>query len=235
MQHSLRVADLWQLQEIDSALDARRASLEDAESRLGDAEELDATRAQSAQLSEELRAARATQKDIELQVEDLRAKIAPPEQKLYDGSVRNPKELQALQADVDQLKRQLATLEDLDLEAMSAVEAAEAQDRAKASEVGGLAAAWEEEQAALGERVEHLMAEISVYEAQRLELAEAISAEVLGRYDHIRRAHQGRGVAKLNRNLCTGCRISLPVNIVTKARAGSVLMQCPNCERILFA
>ena len=42
-------------------------------------------------------------------------------------------------------------------------------------------------------------------------------------------------MAKLDRNLCLGCRISLPANFVTKARAGNTLVQCPNCERMLVA
>jgi predicted nucleic acid-binding Zn-ribbon protein len=41
-------------------------------------------------------------------------------------------------------------------------------------------------------------------------------------------------MARLDRNLCLGCRISLPVSTVNRARAGAVVVQCPNCERILF-
>ena len=41
-------------------------------------------------------------------------------------------------------------------------------------------------------------------------------------------------MAKLDRDLCTGCRISLPTNMVNKARSGNALVQCPNCERILY-
>jgi hypothetical protein len=39
-----RLDDLWQLQEIDLAIDARRAALDDALARLGDSEELTAAR-----------------------------------------------------------------------------------------------------------------------------------------------------------------------------------------------
>ena len=41
------IADLWKLQEIDVALDARRASLEDAQARLGETEDLLAVRARA--------------------------------------------------------------------------------------------------------------------------------------------------------------------------------------------
>ena len=72
-------------------------------------------------------------------------------------------------------------------------------------------------------------------EERRNVQAEEVDGKLLANYDRIRRAHQGRGIAKLDRNLCLGCRISLPSNMVNKARAGSALEQCPNCERILYA
>jgi predicted nucleic acid-binding Zn-ribbon protein len=80
-----------------------------------------------------------------------------------------------------------------------------------------------------------LRSEIAGYDEQRGERAEYIDGDLLRTYDHVRRAHQGKGVAKVDRNLCLGCRISLPVSTVNKARNPNNLIQCPNCERILYA
>jgi predicted nucleic acid-binding Zn-ribbon protein len=228
-------SDLWKLQEVDSALDARRASLEDAESRMGETEELVAARARVDELREELRRAQSAQKDIEVEADDLKAKITPQETKLYSGAIKNPKELKDLQADIDQLKRHLSSVEDRDLEALSAVEAAEGEARAATAELAVMEAAWQEEQGELTSRGAHLREEIAAYELERDGMAADVDAALLLTYDRLRRAHQGRGVAKLDRNLCLGCRISLPTAIVNRARGGSTLVQCPNCERILVA
>jgi predicted nucleic acid-binding Zn-ribbon protein len=82
--------------------------------------------------------------------------------------------------------------------------------------------------------VERLAGEIAILERQREEQVVEIEPDLVSTYNHVRRAHQGKGVARLDRNLCLGCRISLPVSTVNKARAGVVVMQCPNCERILY-
>ncbi|HEY8172886.1 MAG TPA: C4-type zinc ribbon domain-containing protein [Dehalococcoidia bacterium] len=230
-----RIGDLWQLQEIDSALDARRASLEDADARLGESEDIAAARVVLDERAAAVRHAEGTQKDVELQADDLKSKIGPAEQKLYSGSIKNPKELSDLQADIDQLKRQLSATEDRDLEALTAVEAAEAERRIAAAEVDALESAWRDEQTELRDRVARLRSEIADYEEQREERLEYVDSSLLPTYDQLRRAHQGRAVAKLDRNLCLGCRISLPVSTVNKARAGNALVQCPNCERILYA
>lgn len=231
----MRTADLARLQEIDLALDARRASIEDAEARLGESEEVAAARAVVEQRRTDLRAAEGTQNDVELEAETLKGKIGPAETKLYSGSIKNPKELGDLQADIDQLKRQLTAVEDRQLEAISAAESAEGELRAAQAELDALEAAWREEQAEMRERIDRVAVEVAEYEAAREERVASIDPDLVKMYDRIRRAHQGRGVAKLDRNLCTGCRISLPVNMVNKTRAGTALIQCPNCERILYS
>jgi predicted nucleic acid-binding Zn-ribbon protein len=230
-----RIADLWVLQEIDSALDIRRGQLADAQERLGDPEELLAARARVADLREGARRAWSSQKDIEAEAEPIKAKIAAADEKLYGGSVRNPKELSDLQADVEQLKRQLSAVEDRDLEALGALESAEQELREAEATLASLEAATREEQAELNERIARLTGEVGQYEAERRDAASAIEDTVLRVYDHVRRAHQGRGVARLDRSLCTGCRITLPTTMVNKARSGQALVQCPTCERILFA
>ena len=126
-------------------------------------------------------------------------------------------------------------VEDRDLEAIAGVEAADKDLRDAKAELEAIEAAHREEQRELSQRIAHLRAEIAEYEGQRSARLEYVEDELLKRYDHIRRAHQGRAIAKLDRNLCLGCRISLPLQLVNKAKAGSALVQCPNCERILYA
>jgi predicted nucleic acid-binding Zn-ribbon protein len=230
-----RTADLWRLQETDTALDARRASLHDAEARVGESDELIALRARHQDAQRALHDVQTLQKDIDVEAETLKAKIGPQETRLYSGQIKNPKELADLQADIDQLKRHLAAVEDRDLDAMSQVESAQGDARALAGELAALEAAWSAEQAELKDRIERLTGEIAALDAERTEQAQSIEPELLKRYEHVRRTHQGRAVARLDRNLCTGCRISLPTNVVNRARAGGALVHCPNCERILYA
>jgi predicted nucleic acid-binding Zn-ribbon protein len=231
----MRTADLWRLQEIDSALDARRATVEDARARLGESDDVAAARTLLEEKISVHRAAQSAQKDLELQADEVRSKIGPGEQRLYSGVIKNPKELSDLQHDIEQHKRQLSAIEDQDIEALTALEAAEREAREARQDLEALEQAWRQEQAELSERIERLTEEIAGYEAERRDQAADIEPGLLRVYDHVRRAHQGRGVARLDRNLCLGCRISLPTSTVNKARAGNALVQCPNCERILCA
>lgn len=229
------IDDLKILQEIDTALDAARISLDDAQARIGETDDLIALRARAIETDVALTAARTSQREIDLEAESVKAKIAPQETKLYSGAIKNPKELTDLQADVDQLKRQLSAIEERELEAMTGFDAAGEEHRTVTAELAALESAWRAEQDELTARVSALTAEIAQHEARRNDQAARIEPKLLATYDRVRRAHQGRGIAKLDRNLCLGCRISLPTNMVNKARAGNALVQCPNCERILYA
>ncbi len=230
-----RLTDLVRLQEVDMALDTRRVALADAESRIGESEDLLALRVRVDELRTTLHGASGTQKDVELEADALKAKITPVEEKLYSGAIKNPRELSDLQADVDQLKQQLSTVEDRDLTALAALEAAQSEFTTAETELAAKEKAWQTKQRELRRQVGTLSAEIAADDAVRAEQAVDIDKALLAQYDHIRRAHQGRGVAKLDRNLCLGCRISLPVSTVNKTRAGNSIVQCPNCERILYS
>ena len=56
----------------------------------------------------------------------------------------------------------------------------------------------------------------------------------LSLYRALRERRQATAVAVVERGLCQGCRISLPMSVVQKARAGAGLVQCVSCERILL-
>jgi len=230
----MRIADLWQLQETDSALDSRRSELAEVEERLAAPDALIADREHLEELKKQLRAARSAQKDIDLEAEDLRARIAPAEQRLYGGSIRNPKELSDLQADIDQLKRHLESVEERELEALATLESLDEECRSAEEALTTAEETAHEEQQELTTRRDVLSGEIDRLGAERQERSSGIDAGLLLTYDRIRAAHQGRGVARLERSLCSGCRITLPTNMANRARSGNTLVQCPNCERILI-
>src|SRR5688572_7085942 len=117
-------ADLLALQDIDLKRDSRRALIADIDARLGETEAvieareaLDAAKAEPDRLRSEQRA-------LEGQLQDLDAKVQPMETKLYDGSVRNAKELTTLQHEVEGLKARRNELDDAGLALIDSMEAA---------------------------------------------------------------------------------------------------------------
>ena len=228
------ISELFALQELDLALAADRAAIEEIATRLDEPEELVEARQLLVQGREELREAEHQFKESEFEADELKRKIEPIEKKLYQGSVTNPKELQDLQADLDSLRRRRSELEDKALAAMDALE--QAQQRATEADrtLGELAEQHGVERDDMGARTGELEAEISKLLPDREEAAGEIDPSLLRLYEILRTNKGGRAVAKVVGGACQGCRISLPMNVMQRARAGSDVVQCPSCERILY-
>jgi len=227
-------AELHALQEIDLAIDAAQTTLAAVEEQLGETEELAAARVAVEEHREALRSLRNSQKDIEWQVDDARSHLAAVESKLYGGTVRNPKELAGLNDDANMLKGQFRRREDELLNHMVGVEEQEVALRQAEAALTELEGRWRAEQADLLSQKERLEAELIDLEGQRREQSRRIDGPVLGLYDLLRERRQGRAVAKVERGMCQGCRISLPMSVLQKARSGFDVVQCVSCERILY-
>jgi predicted nucleic acid-binding Zn-ribbon protein len=228
-------ADLFALQEIDLMLDARRAVIADIDSRVGETEELIEARESVDDAAFALERLRRRQKEAETQLQDLDAKIGPLEKRLYDGSITNPKELTDLQKELDSFKAQRGKLDDQGLELIESVEKANRALEAAKQDLADVEKAWQAEQARLGVDRQKAEAESASLEAQRATRTKGMDPSALGLYEKLRSTRQGRGVARVERGTCQGCRLTLPTHLTQRLRTGTVLIQCPSCERILVA
>ena len=227
-------AELYSLQEIDLAVDNVMATLADVEARLGEIEALIDARERAAQKREAVLALKAPQKELEWAVEEARRKASDIEKKLYGGGVRNPKELQDLQADLAALQTQVRRREDDLLNLMVQLDEAEAELREAEAALAAMEARWRSEQESLRKQRRELQGELAELEGKRAKQANGIDAGVANLYQLLRERRQGRAVAKVEQGMCQGCRIALPMSVTQKARAGLGLVQCVSCERILF-
>jgi predicted nucleic acid-binding Zn-ribbon protein len=227
-------ADLYALQEIDSAIEAVKASLAAVEEQLGESEELIAGRQAVDEGRDALEDVSKQQRELEWQVDDLRSRLSDVESKLYGGSVRNPKELAGVQDEANILKGQLRRREDELLDLMVRGEERQAALREAEGSLAEVESRWRQEQGELAGEKERLEGELAGLEERRGQQSGLIEARVLALYDNLWERRQGRAVVKVERGMCGGCRISLPMTVLQKARSGLDVVQCVSCERILY-
>ncbi|MDR9458610.1 MAG: hypothetical protein RI591_00490 [Dehalococcoidia bacterium] len=225
---------LYELQEVDLEIDAKREMLSQVMSLLGESEVIDEARLSLARDEEKLVELQRTQREVEREVEDLQAKAAVATDKLYGGTVKNPKELSSLQEQLSNFQRKIGDGDDKTLDIMSEVEAAQKEVSVKRSEVAKIEEEWQAEQASLSQEQMELSVVLSTLEQKRKELVSRLDTMSLELYEAIRQKRQGRAVAKLERGMCQGCRIALPMSELQRARMGQELVQCGSCERVLY-
>ena len=227
-------ADLYALQEIDSAVEATKASLAAVEEQLGESEELIAARQAVGEGRDALEDVSKQQRESEWQVDDLRSRLSDVEGKLYGGSVRNPKELGSMQEEANILRGQLRRREDELLDLMVRVEERQAALREAEESLTEVEERWRQDQKELTSEKGKLEGELTGLEERRRQQSGLIEARVLALYDNLWERRQGRAVVKVERGMCGGCRISLPMTVLQKARSGMDVVQCVSCERILY-
>jgi len=230
----VNVADLHTLQEFDLAVDTRKLRLADIEAHLTETEELLSARAAFQEVEEKLRELSASQKELEWDTGEIRTKAAAIEKKLYGGTVRQPKELEDLQKDLEALRRQAGAEENKLLEIMLEVDATQKlRDKGKAN-LGATEEEWTREQAELLKEKAAINTELAELQPRRAAQASEIEGPALSLYEILRTRRQGKAIARVERGMCQGCRITLPMSLVQKARSGLEVVQCVSCERILF-
>jgi uncharacterized protein len=226
------------VQEHDSAADRLRHRLGQLPERAALTAATATARELAAELAtrrEELAVVARTEHRLDGEAAAVGAKAADVDAKLYSGSVTSPKELQALQADLDQLKRQRATLEDEELEVMERREELDAAVAELDARVQAESARVEELRTSIRDQEAAIAAELAAEEAARAEAAQSVPDAVLALYDRIRARHEGVGAARLVGDTCQGCRLSLPAVDVARVRAlpPDEVAQCEHCEAVL--
>ena len=175
------------------------------------------------------------QKRLEDELASVEEKIAEVDRQLYSGTVTSPRELQALQADVESLKRHRSGLEDHLLEAMAEAEpldedAGRLVDRRREleREIDGLTKALDEASGGIG-------GELAEKEATREKVAASIPPQLLNLYESLRTKLGGVGAARLEAGACGGCHMRLPAIELDaiKHQAPEAVVRCDQCGRIL--
>lgn len=228
-------ADLYALQEIDSALDAVRAEQATITERSSAEGAITPLRTTADQAEGRRTVADQAMREVSAELADLQEHITPVEAKLYGGEIRAPKELQSLQEDLDMLSRRRSGIEERQLTAMEEIEQATANLTAARQQLQEAESTRVGEVAGLSRRQEELDAEMGRLAERRSAIERRIPADSLALYNRLRSMKRGRAVARIERGVCLGCRITLPTIVQQRARSASGLARCSSCDRILFA
>lgn len=230
--------DLLTLQHHDSAADRlrhRRATLPERaelETKRAAHDELETRRREVADRRDaELREERR----LDDEVRNLEAKAKAEDARMYSGTISSPRELQAMQADIDQLRRQATEREDEELEVMVRREALDAEVADLEAQQAELVAEMEKLQAAIEQQEREIDAELAVEEEGRAALAPSIPEATLRLYDQIRAGNRGIGAARLVGMNCQACHLALPATEVDRIRhlPPDTLARCEHCGAIL--
>jgi len=177
------------------------------------------------------------QQRLEDEVASIEAKVTELDKRLYSGAISSPRELQALQADIDSLKRHRSDLEDGILVAMEQREPLDAELAALDEERARLDRAAGQFRATIAEAEVEIDRELETVEDLRREAAAGLPADLTELYDQLRAKLGGVAAARLEPGgRCGGCHLTLPATEVAriKRESADMIFRCDQCGRILI-
>lgn len=201
--------------------------------------ELTAADERLADVGERRREIDAQERKLGDEVATISAKADEVEKSMYSGEIGSPKELQAMQADVEQLRRHQRSVEDREIESMEAREALDEELGQLSAVRSELGATVERLTASVTEQEAAIDAELRAESASRDAVATALPTEVMTTYERCRTRTGGIGAARLVGMTCQACHLTIPATEVDRMRRDAnrgdvtTLVFCDNCGAIL--
>lgn len=156
------------------------------------------------------------------------------EKRMRMNRIKNIKELQALQREIDQIKQNNTLLEEELIKVLEELEARTISLKAAEEELKKLEEEW-------AEKRKELEAQLSAIELAVVEIAstrKAIAAQLEGslieRYELIFSRRGGMAVVAVSAGICQGCFMNIPPQLSNEIMKSERLNLCPSCHRILY-
>ena len=230
--------DLLTLQGHDTAADRlrhRRITLPERAALTERAAALAGLRATLAEVVDRRDEVLREERRLDDEVKLLEAKAKSEDQRMYSGTISSPRELQAMQADVEQLRKRARDLEDEELEVLERREVLDAEVVELEAAVTAVEAEIESLEAAVADQEAAIDAELAVELDARERLGPSIPASIMSLYEQVRSANRGIGAARLVGTNCGACHLSLPATEVDRIRRlpPDEIARCEHCGALL--
>ena len=171
-------------------------------------------------------------KKLELDVEAKKQLIE--KYSLQQFQTKKNEEYKALAHEIDTCKAAISKLDDEQLVLMEQLEAATREANEVSKETAGLLKDVELARTALADKEVRLKKELADLKSDYSRLEAAVEEGVRERYERLRKQRGATTVVGIDRGICGGCHMKLPMQVVLSCQAQQEIVSCPNCGRILY-
>ena len=156
------------------------------------------------------------------------------EKRMRMNRIKNVKELQAVQREIDLLRQANGELEEELIKIMQEMDGIKAQIQTKEADLAGMQEEWKKKQQELEEQIHGIDAAVSEAASRRQSIASQVTRDLISRYELIFSRRGGTAVVEVSAGICQGCFMNIPPQLWNEIIRNEKLHLCPSCQRILF-
>lgn len=171
-------------------------------------------------------------KKLELDVEAKKGLIA--KYSLQQFQTKKNEEYRALAHEIEMCKEAIVKLEDEQLVFMEQADAAGRHLNEVSKAASSALKDVEAAKIALADKEVRLKKELATLKSDYQRLESAVEEGVRDRYVRLRKGKGANTVVGIDRGICGGCHMKLPMQVVLTCQAHQDIVTCPNCGRILY-
>jgi hypothetical protein len=171
-------------------------------------------------------------KKLENEAQSVRDRIAKYQAQKFQ--TRKNEEFQALSQEIQRGEKDVAAIEDRELELMDAAEKHKAVIAEAEKDFAATQAHFTRQSADSEARIKALAEQVAEIEAERTSLASGLDEDLLDTYQRLLRTKNGEAVVALQHEVCSGCHMKVTPTTSSLCRAGKEVVHCENCGRILY-
>jgi uncharacterized protein len=222
------------LQIADTSIRKLQAELESIPQRRAEVEsEFDQRAFEFKALEQARDASRAARQQLDKDLVEQRSRAEKAERDLMSST--NSKAYEAAIREADAAKKRIGELETKVLEQMEAGEQAEKSLAEREPELARLRGEFDERLKSFEEQTRAQAAELEARRAERERLFEELTPAAKALYKRISaRIRDGVALAEARNASCSACFMALRPQIMAEVRRGEEIIQCDNCNRILY-
>jgi predicted nucleic acid-binding Zn-ribbon protein len=171
-------------------------------------------------------------KKLELDVEAKKGLIE--KYSLQQFQTKKNEEYRALAHEIELCKEAISKLDDEQLVIMEQVDVANREAAEIVKESAAAVKEVEVARAALIDKEARLKRELTDLKSDYSRIESAVEEGVRDRYVRLRKQRGATTVVGIDRGICGGCHMKLPMQVVLSCQASQELVTCPQCGRILY-
>ena len=181
---------------------------------------------------EKAKSNQGNRRKLESEISTIEGKISKYRDQMM--AVKTNEEYRALQHEIEHAQSGIRKIEDDILNLMMDAETGQADTKTAEARLKEDQVKVNVERKQLEEQNKHDLSALESYLKERKEIESAVSADLVARYDRVRKHRGGTGVGPARNEVCELCQVRIRPQVYQEISRNDQIIACDACQRILY-